>query len=154
MRLSTDSPLAPCLLPKSSQLTPYQAIGLVTDLAMNHSDYCESSVNDLIDRLISALNTGNARVFFDDASRPYGYATWATVPDDIHQSLLARTDKPHVNAAQFLNTTSGNNLWFFDLLCPFTSPLTLFRTLKAVLSDHESAYLVPNVKSNALRRIW
>ncbi|WP_028672254.1 toxin-activating lysine-acyltransferase [Saccharospirillum impatiens] len=155
MKLNINSPLAPCVPPDSGQLTPYQAIGLVTDLAMNHGDYCDSSVKALLDRLIPALNTGNAKVFFDDASRPYGYASWATVPDDVHHSLLAGTGQSNVDAAQFFSTTpSGNYLWFFDLLCPFTSPLAMYRTLKQSLTSHDSAYLVPATQLCAVRRIW
>ncbi|MEX2320299.1 MAG: toxin-activating lysine-acyltransferase [Saccharospirillum sp.] len=155
MRLNINSPLAPCVLPASGQLSPYKAIGLVTDLAMNHGDYCNSSVKDLLNRLVPALNTGNAKIFFDDASRPYGYASWATVPDDFHHSLLAGTGRSNVDAAEFFNEIpSSNHLWFFDLLCPFASPLTLFRSLKEALSNHESAYLIPKTQPWAVRRIW
>lgn len=66
MRLTTNSPLAPRQLPDSGQLSADQAIGLATDLAMNHCHYLNSSVSDTLERLTHALNTGNAKVFFDD----------------------------------------------------------------------------------------
>ncbi len=54
MRLTINSPLAQCQLADSGQLSAYQTIGLVTDLAMNHSHYIDSSVGDILDRLIDA----------------------------------------------------------------------------------------------------
>lgn len=155
MRLNINSPLASCIVSDSGQLPPYQAIGLVTDLAMHHSDYCDSSVKDLLDRLIPALNSGNAKVFFDGASRAYGYASWANVSDDVHHSLLAGIGQAYVDAAQFFaSSPSDKHLWFFDLLSPFTSPLAMYRTLKKTLVNHDSAYLAPNSHCCSVRRIW
>jgi cytolysin-activating lysine-acyltransferase len=154
MRLTINSPLAPCELPETGQLSPYKAIGLVTDLAMNHCDYSDSSVKGLIDRLLPALNAGNANVFFDDARRPYAYASWSFLPGNLHQSMLDDSKKPHLNSTPFFNSARGENLWFFDLLCPFSNPLNLFKTLRNSFSDYGSAYLYPKTPSYAVRRIW
>ncbi len=156
MRLNINSPLAACVLPESGQLSPYQAIGLVTDLAMNHSHYIDSSVGDTLERLMPALNAGNAKVFFDESSRPYGYVSWATLPEALHHSLLANTCNTSTELAQFFNETPGDKLWFFDLLCPFSSPLIMLQTLKHEMSNYDSAFLAPhpNAESNTVRRLW
>lgn len=156
MRLNINSPLASCVLPDSGQLSPHQAIGLVTDLAMNHSHYIDSSVRDTLERLMPVLNAGNAKIFFDENSRPYGYVSWAKLPEALHHSLLANTWNTSTDLAQLFNETPGDKLWFFDLLCPFSSPLNMLRALKHEMSSYDSAFLAPhpNAESNTVRRIW
>lgn len=156
MRLTINSPLAQCQLADSGQLSAYQAIGLVTDLAINHSHYFDSSVGDTLDRLMPALSAGNAKVFFDENNRPYGFVSWVTLPETLHHSLLANTWNTSTDLAQFFNETPGDKLWFFDLLCPFSSPLNMLRALKHEMSSYDSAFLAPhpNAESNAVRRIW
>jgi cytolysin-activating lysine-acyltransferase len=156
MKININSPLASCAVPVSGQLSPYQAIGLVTDLAMNHSYYGNVTVKEILDRLIPALNTGNAKVFFDEDSRPYGYVSWASLSDDTHQSLLANDQEWCIGADQFFNSCPGSNLWFFDIISPFSSPLTLFRQLKQALHSYDNAYLAaaPNMTTSHIRRVW
>lgn len=156
MRLTINSPLAPCQLPDSGQLSSYQAIGLVTDVAMSHSHYIDSSVGNFLERLMPALNAGNAKVFFDENSRPYGYVSWVTLPEALHHSLLANTWSTSTDLAQFFNKSPGDKLWFFDLLCPFSSPLNMLRALKHEMNSYDSAFLAPNpyAESNMVRRMW
>lgn len=155
MKLNTTSPLSACALPDNGQLTPHQTIGLVTDLAMHHSDYRDLSVKELLDRLLPALNAGHANLFFDDASRPYGYASWALVSDERHQSLMAGTGQAPVDVASLFDATpSDKHLWFFDLLCPFSSPLVMYRTLKQRLSGYDKAFIVPQAQAFTVRRAW
>ena len=156
MRLNINSPLAPCELPESGQLSPYQAIGIVTDLAICHSDYDALSVDSAITRLTPALETGRAKVFFDDNSRPYGYASWTLLTDETHHRMLTGWETSFVDADQFFKFTQGTNLWFLDLLCPFSSPIVMYRMLSKELGEFGSAYLTQPTRDghNTVRRVW
>lgn len=156
MRQTINSPLAPCQLPESGQLSPYQAIGVVTDLAINHSYYDELTVEEALARVIPALESGNAKIFFDDNRRPYGYASWTWLSDEAHRSLLTGDDDKLMQAAHFFKASAGTNLWFFDLLFPFTSLPTVFQMLKAELGYYDYAYATQNIlgNSNPSRRVW
>jgi hemolysin-activating ACP:hemolysin acyltransferase len=129
-------------------------MGLVTDLAINHSHYRDLTVQDLLGRLSPALNAGTANLFFDNTNRPYALASWSFLPDELHNSILTNKATLSFDAAQFFSTTRGDNLWFFDFLCPFSSPLNLLNTLKNALSNCGSAYLYPNTSSCSVRRLW
>lgn len=155
MRLTIKSQLATCQLPETGQLSPYQVIGLVTDLAINHSNYYGRSVNDLISRLALALETGKAKVFFDDEQRPYGYASWGFIEEDTHQSLLSG-EIPDSELTTHFSETASNRLWFSDFLCPFCAPLFMLQLLKQELANHDSAYLLQQSTENAttVRRLW
>lgn len=156
MRLTINSSLPLCQRPESGQLSPFQTAGIVTELALNHSDYDALSVEQTLARLLPALESGNAKVFFDDDYRPYGYASWLTLADEVQQSLLGSADNSAVDTTHYFHMPSGPNLWFMDLLCPFTSPLSMLHTLKKELTDHDSAHLIPHRtdKNTATRRLW
>lgn len=155
MKRNVHSPLPICELTDSCQLSPYQTIGLVADLAIRDSQYRQVTVSSLISRLILALEAGQAKVFFDDEKRPYGYASWALVPEIVHQSLLEGKGSDS-ELATYFSGTSGTYLWFYDLLCPFCSSLYMLKALKQELASHNSAHLLRSKAGNTVpaRRLW
>ena len=155
MRQTIQSQLPICELKYSNQLSAFQVIGIVTDLANYHSQYGEQSVFDFISRLTPMLETGQAKIFFDDEHRPYGYASWVLIPERTHPSLMAGQTSETELAAYFSETT-GDRLWFFDFLCPFCTPLIMFQWLKQELACHTNAYLgrYASGSGNAVRRLW
>lgn len=156
MKQTISSPLAPCPMPESGRLSSYQALGIVTELAIYHSEYDALNVEQISARLLPALESGQAKVFLDDDSRPYGYASWITLSDEAQQDLLESSDDIEADVVHYFQLLPGPNLWLLDLLCPFASPLTMLRTLKAELHDHNSARLIPHPKAKnmAIRRLW
>jgi hemolysin-activating ACP:hemolysin acyltransferase len=155
MRQTIQSQLPICELKYSNQLSAFQVIGIVTDLANYHSQYGEQSVFDFISRLTPMLETGQAKIFFDDEHRPYGYASWVLIPERTHPSLMAGQTSETELAAYFTEK-GGDRLWFYDFLCPFCSPLIMFQWLKKELANYSNAYLErPATGSlNAVRRLW
>lgn len=155
MKPSIKSRLGFCQLPDSGDVSPYHVIGMVTDLAINQSPYNVRSVSAMIDRVTPALETGQARIFFDDERRPYGYASWVVVPESTHQPLLAGKCSDFELSTDFLSGT-GSHLWFFDFLCPFCSPLAMLQRLKQELSNYSHAYLLRHGARSAstVRRLW
>lgn len=156
MRHSAQSPLQPCMVPDSRQLSAYQTIGLVTDLAINHSQHSNLSVKEVLSRLTVAMRTGRSKVFFDHESRPLGYASWVTLTDEEHRRQLEQPLYTPTSFNALSLKDSGKNLWFRDLLCPFSSPLALLRLLKQELRDHERAYILPDWDGGSVqtRRAW
>ncbi len=161
MRMNTpQSPLRPFALPANNQLSPFQAIGLVTGLAINHDSYANLSVEDMVSRLIPAFHTGNAKIFFDDAQRPYGYASWAYLSENKHREMLNRKAHGQVDPVEFFQSSNsdketGTYLWFLDLICPFFNPLLLYRLLKEALPNYSNAYLPQALGGEyAVRRLW
>lgn len=156
MRHTINSPLPSCQLPESGQLTPYQTVGIVTELAINHSDYEELSVEKTLARVLPALECSQARVFLDSEQRPYGYASWVTLPRVVHQSLLAGEHHTDIDTVFSSQTLFGTNLWFVDLLSPFSSALQMLRALNLELSVYANAYLMPPQSEDdaLIRRLW
>lgn len=156
MRPTPRSPLHPCVLDESGQIPAYQALGLITELAISHSDYSDLTVELLLERALPALESGQAKLFFDEQQRPYGYASWSMLHENTHRSLLENPSKAAIRPDTFHYTNKGHHLWFFDLLCLFSTPLTILRTLKREMSDHEVAHLIQRKtkESSAVRRIW
>ncbi|MHA7878865.1 MAG: toxin-activating lysine-acyltransferase [Saccharospirillum sp.] len=156
MKLAIQSPLAPASLPDSGQLSPYQLIGLLTDIAINHSETAERSVNQFISELMTSLEAGRARVFFDNQNRPYGFATWVLVSESTHQSFLNQSTELS-GANQLLHNDAGQYLWFLSLICPFCAPLLMLKALKHELSLYRCAHLLGHDNRDTtprIRRLW
>lgn len=156
MRHTFQSPLQPCVVPDSGQLSAYEAIGLVTDLAINHSQYSDLTVQQLLVRTEEMLESGCAKVFFDQEQRPLGFASWYLLPTEEHCHQLKHSTSKMVRDDARCPVENTEYLWFHALLSPFTSPLFMLTTLKRELSSYKAAYMLQDmgIRTVQIRRIW
>jgi len=157
MNHDIESPLAIFPLVDSTRITNYARLGLVTDLASHQSDLADTSIADLIKRVCAASSINQAQFFFDFENRPYAYVSWAQFSKRQHHQLLAENSGDLDQPENFFIQREGTYLWFYDLICPFSSPLQIFKTLKQTMPDFSMAHLLqrsPLDPNKRIRRIW
>lgn len=151
MMKAISSPLAVVELEDVDHLSFWKSIGIAADLYLNHSSYGQNSIDQFVQRIIPALQEKQAQVFFDDESRPYGFASWAIVGEKSHSELLQHGQLPQV----WHEDSPHQHLWFIDILSPFCSPLEMIKRCKQSLSSFDQAFaLQPNLHSGTARKIW
>jgi len=52
MKTDIASPLLPIKAAKNEPLSPYSTLGIVADLCINHGDYCQLSIDELMARVL------------------------------------------------------------------------------------------------------
>ncbi|ATX75848.1 toxin-activating lysine-acyltransferase [Reinekea forsetii] len=151
------SPLRPVTPGKGGQLSIYQAIGLVTDLAINHSMYNQLTVESCIETILLSFEQGQGKIFLDEGNRPYGFASWIHLCDEDHQNLLTHHSQFDLDANKFrkLDDKDGTQLWFFEFLSPFATPLFMLRLLKNELKTFKNAHLLQRIGEGiTVRELW
>jgi hemolysin-activating ACP:hemolysin acyltransferase len=157
MNHDIESPLAVFPQVSSQCISNYARLGLVTDLASHQSDLADTSITELIKRVCAASSIEQARFFFDFENRPYGYVSWAQFSTRQHHQLLAENAGGLDQPENFFIQREGAYLWFYDLICPFSSPLHIFKTLQQTMPGFSMAHLLqrsPLDESKRIRRIW
>lgn len=162
MRTDITSPLAPVPVPQNGQLNLFAALGIITDLFINHGDYNQLTIEALMARILPALQAGQAHIVFDPQNRPLGFASWIIADDALHARLTQNPSLAVINHAPFISVSKDANpehqhLWFVDLITPFSSTLPLITSLKERFSEFSTAWaLVGNNPDTATqpRRIW
>lgn len=71
-----------------------------------------------------AINNGCVRFFENDDGKTAAALIWARLSDDVSQHMLADRVPP-----KEADWTSGNTLWFLDLLAPFGHGRTVARQI-------------------------
>ncbi|MFC3851432.1 toxin-activating lysine-acyltransferase [Salinispirillum marinum] len=167
MNTDITSPLAPVAVPQNGQLNLFTALGIITDLCINHGDYNELTIEALMARVLPALQAGQAHIVFDPQNRPLGFASWIVADDNLHDRLTKTPSLAVINNASSINNMDAvdpdaanpeqQHLWFVDLITPFSSTLPLIISLKERFSAFPTAWaLVGNIPDTATqpRRIW
>ncbi|WP_320822020.1 toxin-activating lysine-acyltransferase [Reinekea sp.] len=157
MDYDIESPLTAFPQADSALISNYARLGLVTDLALHQSDLADSSISGLIKRVCAASSVQQARFFFDYENRPYAYVSWAQFSKAEHHQLLAKNSGDLDQLEHFFIQREGAYLWFYDLICPFSSPLQIFKTLKQTMPAFSMAHLLqrsPLDENKRIRRIW
>ncbi|WLD58112.1 toxin-activating lysine-acyltransferase [Salinispirillum sp. LH 10-3-1] len=162
MNTDINSPLAPVPVPQNGQLNLFVALGIVTDLCINHGDYHQLSIEKLIARVLPALQAGQVHIVFDPQSRPLGFASWVLADDNLHAQLTQTPSLAVINNASSVNNMDASNqenqyLWFVDLITPFSSPLPMFHSLKERFAGFSDAWALAGNNTEAAdqpRRIW
>jgi len=95
MKTDIASPLLPIKAAKNEPLSPYSTLGIVADLCINHGDYCQLSIDELMARVLPALQVGQAHIVFDLDNRPLGSASWILADDATHERLLESPSVTH-----------------------------------------------------------
>jgi len=152
-----ESPLAVCPEVDSALISNYARLGMVTDLALHQSDLADASIAELTKRVCAASSIQQTRFFFDFKDRPYAYVSWAQFSKDQHHQLLANNPSDLDQPEHFFIQRKGPYLWFYDLICPFSSPLHIFKTLKQTMPAFSIAHLLqrsPLDEHKRVRRIW
>ena len=162
MNTDINSPLRTVYVPQNGQLNLFVALGIVTDLCINHGDYHQLSIEELMARVLPALQAGQAHIVFDPQNRPLGFASWIVADDALHGRLTKDPSLAVIYSAQSANNTEVPNqekqhLWFVDLITPFSSTLPLITSLEERFSSFRAAWALAGSNQDTAaqpRRIW
>ncbi|MDO7640906.1 MAG: toxin-activating lysine-acyltransferase [Reinekea forsetii] len=157
MNHDIESPLAVCSEIDATRLTDSARLGVVTDLALHQDELSEISIPQLVNRVCAAARIHQTRFFFDFKNRPYAYVSWAHFNEQQHRQLLAHNSGELEQPERFFIPRDAPYLWFYDLICPFSSPLQIFKTLKESMPTFAMAHLLQRSELDEhkrIRRIW
>lgn len=158
MKQDIKSPLVPMVVPGNGQMNVWSSLGVVCDLCINHGGYHNFTIDQLLARVVPALQNSQAQIFFDPEHRPIGFASWIVAPNKLHSNFL--NDPRLVDAHDLFSnqrTAEVSHLWFVDLIAPFSSLLGILQPLKAKFPDFTEAWALTghaSARSPQPRRIW
>ncbi|CEJ09887.1 Hemolysin-activating lysine-acyltransferase HlyC [bacterium YEK0313] len=135
--------------PADQQIGYFEALGMLTELALHSALHRNWFVADIGINLVPALRTGQCKIYFDEHRMPTSFATWALVHDDDHKALRnhGRTPPPD-------RWASGAHLWFIDVVAPFGNVREIVRDLQRRHFPHlPVAHAVRRNVDGSMRRI-
>lgn len=103
----------------------FEALGMMTELALHSPIHRNWSIADIGRNLAPALRVGQCKIYFDERRLPISFATWALVDDECHEALRLRGETPAPD-----RWASGDHLWFIDVVAPFGDARHLIRDLQ------------------------
>jgi len=136
----------------------YRELGIVTELALHHFIYDEWHVDQLVERVSSALQNQRGRVFFNEQHQPIGYLSWAFVDEAEHQLLMSgKLQDVHLADLFYTDDLPGFHFWIIDTLSPFQCANTLLEKLRHDFPEVSRGYgiqPVPEFARLQAGRIW
>lgn len=125
----------------------FETLGMMAALSME-SEYRHWSVADMEINFVPALQTGQCKIYLDEVQRPVAFVTWAFVDDECHGALYNRGENPPPD-----RWTSGNHLWFIDIVAPFGNVPRIIRDLQRNHFPGHHAYSVKRNQGGTVERI-
>ncbi|MFV0431156.1 MAG: toxin-activating lysine-acyltransferase [Alphaproteobacteria bacterium] len=128
----------------------YETMGLLVQVAyFDENMYQKSTVVDAIDAYTNPINLNQCRIWLNkETSQPVAFCTWAFLTQETEDKYK---QEPYIPEAEEWN--AGNLLWFMDFICPFASPIPLFRDMgEHELSNYETGQYMRFGKDHNIRR--
>lgn len=125
----------------------FETLGMMAALSME-SEYRHWSIADMEINFLPALRAGQCKIYLDEVQRPVAFVTWAFVDDECHAALYASGENPPPN-----RWTSGNHLWFIDIVAPFGNVPRIIRDLQRNHFPQHHAHSVKRSPDGSIERI-
>ena len=134
---------------KNGPLGYFDALGMVTALAMASDFHRDWFISDIDYNVVPALRVGQCKIYLDDHRQPTAFVTWALVDEESHEQLRLCGRTPPLE-----KWSSGQHLWFVDAIAPFGSPFHIIRDLQRNHFAHLSqAHAVRRNPDGSIKRI-
>ncbi|WHA43234.1 toxin-activating lysine-acyltransferase [Agrobacterium larrymoorei] len=125
----------------------YEIFGMMIAISLS-SHYRTYRVEDIASYLIPPLDARQFKVYLDDDGKPASFVTWALVNDTYHQGLKDHGDNPPPD-----QWTSGEHLWFTDLVTVTGDVRPIVRDIRRNLFPDRNAYSIRRNENGGIGRI-
>ncbi|WP_234803957.1 toxin-activating lysine-acyltransferase [Ensifer adhaerens] len=128
-------------------VSTFEVLGMMVAIGMS-SDYRNWSLSEVGDNLVPALLAEQYKIYFDENGKPLAFLTWALVDNECHEALLCHGRNPPPD-----RWTSGENLWFIDIVAPFGGTLHIIRDIQRNHFPHVHAHSIKRNQDGSIKRV-